>query len=59
MATVSHEALSAGRGDAAFHQAKLKTARFYFARVLPECGTLLTAMQAGAASIMAFEQQEF
>lgn len=59
MATVSSEALSAGRGDAAFHQAKLKTARFYFARVLPESGTLLAAMQAGAASIMAFEPQEF
>ena len=59
MATVSSDALAAGRGDAAFHQAKLKTARFYFARVLPECGTLLTAMQAGAASIMAFEPQEF
>lgn len=59
MATVSAEALSAGRGDAAFHQAKLKTARFYFARVLPECGTLLTAMQAGAAPIMAFEASEF
>ncbi|MBL0890899.1 MAG: acyl-CoA dehydrogenase C-terminal domain-containing protein [Gemmatimonadaceae bacterium] len=59
MATVSSEALAAGRGDAAFHQAKLKTARFYFARVLPESGTLLAAMQAGAASIMAFEPQEF
>jgi len=59
MATVSSEALAASRGDAVFHQAKLKTARFYFARVLPECGTLLTAMQAGAASIMAFEPQEF
>lgn len=59
MATVSTEALSAGRGDAAFHQAKLKTARFYFLRVLPECGTLLTAMQAGAAPIMAFEAGEF
>ena len=59
MATVSSDALAAGRGDAAFHQAKLKTARFYFARVLPESGTLLAAMQAGAASIMAFEPQEF
>ncbi|WP_291155283.1 acyl-CoA dehydrogenase C-terminal domain-containing protein [Gemmatimonas sp. UBA7669] len=59
MATVSSDALAAGRGDAAFHQAKLKTARFYFARVLPECGTLLTAMQAGAAPIMAFEASEF
>lgn len=59
MATVSSDALAAGRGDAAFHLAKLKTARFYFARVLPECGTLLTAMQAGAAPIMAFEASEF
>jgi alkylation response protein AidB-like acyl-CoA dehydrogenase len=59
MATVSSDALAAGRGEAAFHQAKLKTARFYFARVLPESGTLLAAMQAGAAPIMAFEPQEF
>jgi alkylation response protein AidB-like acyl-CoA dehydrogenase len=59
MATVSREKLAAGQGDARFHQAKLKTARFYFGRLLPETATLLTAIQSGAAPIMAMAAEEF
>ncbi|BAH39587.1 MAG TPA: acyl-CoA dehydrogenase [Gemmatimonas aurantiaca] len=59
MATVAGAKLAAGTGDRRFLEAKLKTARFYFARVLPETGTLLAAIQSGAAPIMAFDAAEF
>ena len=50
MATVSQQQLAAGQGEKRFHEAKLKTARFYFSRLLPETATLLTAIQSGAAA---------
>ncbi|MCA0377152.1 MAG: acyl-CoA dehydrogenase C-terminal domain-containing protein [Gemmatimonadetes bacterium] len=59
MATVSRQHLADGHGDRRFHEAKLKTARFYFTRLLPEAGTLLTAIQAGAGAIMALDASEF
>ncbi|MBY0491293.1 MAG: acyl-CoA dehydrogenase C-terminal domain-containing protein [Gemmatimonadaceae bacterium] len=59
MATVSQQKLAAGAGDKRFHEAKLKTARFYFSRLLPETATLLTAIQSGAAPIMAMAVDEF
>ncbi|MEO7997149.1 MAG: acyl-CoA dehydrogenase C-terminal domain-containing protein [Gemmatimonadaceae bacterium] len=59
MATVASEKLAAGTGDKRFNEAKIKTARFYFARLLPEAATLLAAIQSGSAPIMAFETEEF
>lgn len=59
MATVASEKLAASTGEARFNQAKMKTARFYFARLLPEAATLLAAIQSGSASIMAFAPEEF
>lgn len=59
MATVSQAKLAAGQGDARFHEAKLKTARFYFARLMPETATLLAAIQSGSAPIMALSADEF
>jgi hypothetical protein len=59
MATVSQQKIARGEGDKRFHEAKLKTARFYFGRVLPEAATLLAAIQAGSAPIMAFAADEF
>jgi alkylation response protein AidB-like acyl-CoA dehydrogenase len=59
MATVSQQKLDAGEGNARFHSAKLKTARFYFARLLPETATLLAAIQSGSAPIMAVAVEEF
>lgn len=59
MATVSQQKLAAGEGDQRFHAAKLKTARFYFGRLLPETATLLAAIQAGSAPIMALAAEEF
>lgn len=59
MATVSQQRLAAGQGERRFHDAKLKTARFFFARLLPETATLLAAIQSGAAPIMALAVDEF
>jgi butyryl-CoA dehydrogenase len=43
----------------AFHQAKLATARFYMARVLPQTSSLFAAINAGAKPIMAVEEDWF
>ena len=59
MATVAHRKLAAGEGDQRFLNAKIKTARFYFVRLLPEAATLLAAIQSGSAPIMAFSAEEF
>ncbi len=59
MATVSQRKRAEGAANARFHEAKLKTARFYFSRVLPETATLLAAIQSGSAPIMAFAVDEF
>jgi alkylation response protein AidB-like acyl-CoA dehydrogenase len=46
-------------GDDAFHRAKLATARFYFARLLPETAMQLRAARAGAATLMAMDAAMF
>ncbi len=59
MVTVANANLAAGKGSAAFMQTKIKTARFYMSRLLPEAATLLAAIQSGAAPIMAVGAEEF
>lgn len=43
----------------AFYRAKLCTIRFYFARLLPETQSLLRAARAGAAPLMALDNELF
>jgi alkylation response protein AidB-like acyl-CoA dehydrogenase len=59
MARASSAALAAGEGDAAFHQAKLTTARFFAERVMPETGSLRRKLEAGAETIMALPAEAF
>jgi alkylation response protein AidB-like acyl-CoA dehydrogenase len=59
MVTVAKTKLAAGTGTARFLEAKIKTARFFMARLLPEAATLLAAIQSGAAPIMAVGVDEF
>ncbi len=61
MAEVASRKLAEGGdgSDRKFLGAKLKTARFYFSRLLPETATLLTAIQSGAAPIMSMGVEEF
>jgi len=50
----------AGEGeDAAFYRAKRATATFYVERILPQAGSLLYAIKAGKASMMALEEAAF
>ena len=45
---------ASGAGDS-FYQSKLGTARFYFAKLLPETAMLIRQARAGSASLMALE----
>jgi alkylation response protein AidB-like acyl-CoA dehydrogenase len=47
-----------GSGDP-FYTAKLGTARFYFAKLLPETAALIRTARAGAAPMMAFDEALF
>ena len=55
IATAARRKLAAGEGDAAFLQAKLLTARFYVAKLLPQSRGLAATIAAGAEPIMAVE----
>jgi hypothetical protein len=50
----------AGAGDeVGFYDAKLATARFFMARLLPETSSLLTVITSGAKPLMALEAEAF
>ena len=48
----------AGSGDP-FYAAKLATARFYFARLLPETAGLIRSARSGVAPLMAMDEAMF
>jgi hypothetical protein len=54
----AHKGLAAGN-DNAFYEAKLATARFYMARVLPQTTSLSHQIKAGAATVMALPAEAF
>lgn len=56
MAKIALAKSEAGDG---FHQAKLKTARFYMARLMPETGSLFAQLMAGKRSLMEMGADEF
>ncbi|MCB1395220.1 MAG: acyl-CoA dehydrogenase C-terminal domain-containing protein, partial [Rhodobacteraceae bacterium] len=47
-----------GSGDP-FYAAKLATARFYFARLLPETAGLIRSARSGVAPLMAMDEAMF
>jgi hypothetical protein len=59
MARASARALSEGAGDAAFHEAKLVTARFYAQRELPLSTALRRRIEAGAETLMKIPAEAF
>ncbi|WP_031302904.1 acyl-CoA dehydrogenase C-terminal domain-containing protein [Pseudomonas sp. EGD-AK9] len=59
MALVARNALSAGSGETAFYGAKIKSADFFFNRVLTETDGLLAEVLAGKSTLMAFSEEEF
>ena len=59
MAVTAQQKLDAGEGDRSFYQAKLKTARFYFERILPRTKTLEATIDSGADNLLAMDEDEF
>ncbi|MCC5884650.1 MAG: acyl-CoA dehydrogenase C-terminal domain-containing protein [Halomonas sp.] len=55
----AQQALASGSGEAAFYQAKVNTARFYFQRLLPRTLAHARMIQAGAEPLMALSPEEF
>jgi alkylation response protein AidB-like acyl-CoA dehydrogenase len=54
-AAVCCAALGRGEGDAAFYKAKLRTARFYYERILPRTSSLVETMRSGVENLMGEE----
>lgn len=59
MAKASLDALAAGSSDAAFHETKLATGRYYMARQLPATALHLARIQTGADTVMALDAANF
>lgn len=59
MAKVAQEKLAAGDTDKAFYEAKIKTARFYFQRMLPRAQGHAACVENGADTMMAHDVDEF
>lgn len=60
MAKVAQEKLNAGdNGKAEFYQSKLKTARFFMERMLPEVESRFRMVMAGAKPLMDMSESEF
>lgn len=59
MAKIAHEKLESGEGDKAFYETKIKTARFFFERMLPEADARFKMVMAGAASMMDLDETAF
>ncbi len=59
MARVALDRLPLANGDARFYDAKVKTARFYFTKLLPQVDALAATMQSGAAPLMELEAAAF
>lgn len=59
MARASLDALASGASDAAFHETKLTTARYYMARRLPATAMHLARIESGADTVMALDAEAF
>ena len=58
-AQVAQQKLAEGTSEEAFYQAKLATANFYFARILPRTRGLVETMTSGADNLMALDADAF
>jgi alkylation response protein AidB-like acyl-CoA dehydrogenase len=60
MVAVAKAKLAEGAGgEAAFYEAKIRTARFFVTKLLPESGALFAQIMAGGAPVMDFEDAAF
>ena len=59
MAKVAQEKLAEGADNKEFYESKIKTARFFFARMLPEADWHFKAVMSGAESLMELDEAQF
>ena len=59
MVKASQEKLAAGAEDAAFHDNKIVTARYFMERVMPETSAHLARISTGADTMMALQAEAF
>ncbi|HEY2444585.1 MAG TPA: acyl-CoA dehydrogenase C-terminal domain-containing protein [Rhizomicrobium sp.] len=55
IAKLAHAQLAANPANSAFYQEKMISARYWMERMMPECPMLLERIEAGSATLMAFE----
>jgi len=58
-ARAAYRRLEQGTTEEAFYRAKIQTAEFYFAKILPRTTSLLETMSAGPDSLMTMDENEF
>ena len=59
MVKVARTKKADANGNAAFYDNKVKTARFFFQRMLPESGSLFSQVMAGGSSLMDLDIEAF
>jgi alkylation response protein AidB-like acyl-CoA dehydrogenase len=59
MAEAAYAKLPTANGDRSFYDAKIKTARFFMTKMLPEAHGLFARIMAGSAPVMALEAEAF
>jgi len=58
-AEVAQQKLPHANGETNFYQNKLKTAQFFFDRLLPQAGALYVSIKSGKKSMMSIDDDEF
>jgi alkylation response protein AidB-like acyl-CoA dehydrogenase len=58
-ARAAYRKLEQGTQEEAFYRAKIQTAEFYFAKILPRTAALLETMSAGPDSLMKLDEEHF
>ncbi len=59
MAQAANEKIAEGTGDKEFYRAKVKTAEFYYSRILPRTKALAKTMMASPKSLMSMKEDQF
>ncbi len=59
MAKLAMAKIAEGKDSDGFYAAKVATARFYFARIMPRAGVHYAAALAGADTVMALDEKQF
>ena len=58
-ARVAYKKLKEGTTEKAFYDAKIQTADFYFAKILPRTTSLLETMSTGSKPLMGIDENQF